>query len=146
MRKTIFLGITATLLIVIAGAKQTVNPVSTLQQPSLKASIAAGKDVYTQYCVSCHLPDGGGVQNMQPTLIKTSYVNGDKARLAGVLLKGMAHVPVDGETYTNVMPSFNYLSDKQIADVLTYIRNSFGNKKTAVQVAEVKAVRAKLPK
>jgi mono/diheme cytochrome c family protein len=109
---------------------------------ALSASIAQGKKIYTQYCLSCHQADGGGVQNMNPPLIKTSYVLGDKTRLTKVLLNGLQDVDIDGEPYNNVMPSHDFLNDQQIADVLTFVRNSFGNKAPAVKAAEVKAVRA----
>ncbi|MCA8829862.1 c-type cytochrome [Hymenobacter pini] len=106
------------------------------------AVLAAGKTVYTQNCLTCHQADGGGVDGMNPPLSKTSYVLGDKSRLVNVLLKGMQDQDIDGEPYHNVMPSFSQLSDKQIADVLTYIRNSFGNKASVVTPVEVKAARA----
>ena len=50
---------------------------------------------------------------------------------------------IEGETYNNVMPALNHLTDKQIADVLTYVRSNFGNKANAVTAAEVKKVRGK---
>jgi mono/diheme cytochrome c family protein len=80
---------------------------------------------------------------MNPPLGKTSYVNGDKARLISIVLKGLGRQEIDGETYTNVMAPYNFLNDKQIADLLTFIRNSFHNKASAVSPGEVKAVRAK---
>lgn len=89
------------------------------------------------------MADGGGVPNMNPPLIKTSYVLGDKKRIIKVVLNGFAqNVDIDGESYSNNMPPQNFLKDQEIADVLTYIRNSFGNKAVTVKVAEVKAVRA----
>lgn len=91
----------------------------------------------------CHQADGGGVPNMNPPLINTKYVTGDKKRLIGIVLKGLTGgVEVDGYDYNNPMAPHNYLKDQEIADVLTYVRNSFGNKATAVTAAEVKAVRA----
>jgi mono/diheme cytochrome c family protein len=108
----------------------------------LQSSIAEGKKLYTQYCLSCHQQDGGGVQNMNPTLSKTSYVNGDKSRLISVILKGLGRQEIDGETYTNVMAPFNFLNDRQIADLLTFIRKSFQNRASAVTAGEVKAGRA----
>jgi glucose/arabinose dehydrogenase/cytochrome c5 len=137
----------------ITTAKTTAKPVTktaattkaTTTKPATATTKvnAAGKAVYMQTCVTCHQPDGGGVGNLNPPLIKTSYVLGDKARLINVVLKGMSQKPVDGETYSNVMPPFNYLTDKQVADVLTYVRSSFGNKASAVTEAEVKKARAK---
>ncbi len=107
------------------------------------ALLAQGKKVYTQYCLTCHQADGGGVQNMNPPLSQTSYVLGDKARLAGIILHGFSeNVEIKGETYTNVMPAHDFLTDAQIASLLTYVRHSFGNKASAVGTAEVQAVRA----
>ena len=106
------------------------------------ATLLAGKALYAQNCLSCHQADGGGVERMNAPLTKTAWVLGDKTRLAKVLLNGMQGVDIEGETYTNVMPAFATLSDQQLADVLTYVRNSFGNKASAVKAAEVKAARA----
>jgi len=87
--------------------------------------------------------DGGGVPNMNPPLIKTSYVLGDKKRIIKVVLNGFTqNMDIDGESYSNNMPPQNFLKDQEIADVLTYVRNSFGNKATAIKVADVKTVRA----
>jgi mono/diheme cytochrome c family protein len=83
------------------------------------------------------------VQSLNPTLIKTSYVLGKKTRLINVLVKGLNQVAIDGEKYSNAMPSHRFLTNKQIADVLTYVRNSFGNKASAVTIGEVKTVRSK---
>ena len=117
------------------------RPVKSKSQ--LYIAIRAGKIIYTQNCVSCHQVDGGGVQNMNPTLIKTSYVLGEKKRIIGIVLNGFEHEDIDGDSYQNVMPSFNYLTDKQIANVLTYVRNSFGNKASRVTINEVKNTRVK---
>jgi mono/diheme cytochrome c family protein len=106
------------------------------------AALAQGKTVYTQNCLTCHMADGGGVDGMNPPLSKTTWVLGDKTRLVKVLLNGLQDQDIDGEPYSNVMPAQDNLTDQQIADVLTYVRNSFGNKASAVTPAEVKAVRA----
>ena len=88
------------------------------------------------------MADGLGVDGMNPPLAKTDYVLGDKTRLTNVLLNGLQGVDIGGEQYHGVMPAQATLSDAQIAAVLTYVRNSFGNKASAVSAAEVKAVRA----
>ena len=80
--------------------------------------------------------------NMSPSLIKAKFVNGSKSPLISVVLKGLSHKEIDGETYSNPMPNFRHLTDKQIADVLNYIRNSFGNKASVVTASEVSRVRA----
>ena len=106
------------------------------------AVLAKGKAVYVQNCLTCHQADGLGVDEMNPPLSKTSYVLGDKARLVNIILNGMQGQDIDGESYRNLMPSFSTLTDQQIADVLTYVRSSFGNKAGAVSAAEVKTIRA----
>ncbi len=117
----------------------------TAANPALAAALTRGQVVYKNVCITCHLADGGGVPNMNPPLIKTEYVLGDKARLAHIVLAGLAEpIEIDGNDYKQHMPAQAYLTDQQVADVLTYVRNNFGNKASAVQVAEVKAVRAKL--
>lgn len=109
----------------------------------LTASIAAGQKIFTTYCLTCHQADGGGVPNMNPPLIRTTYVLGDKGRLIKIVLNGFnENVEISGDTYTNVMPALNMLKDQEIANVLTYVRNSFTNKASAVTVAEVKKARA----
>jgi mono/diheme cytochrome c family protein len=114
-------------------------------QNKLKESIARGKIVYAARCLTCHQIDGGGVQNMNPPLTKTKWVLGDKPQLIQIVLKGQnTGVTIDDIDYHNVMASHKDLSDLQIADVLTYVRNSFGNKAKAVTEAEVKTERAKL--
>jgi mono/diheme cytochrome c family protein len=112
---------------------------------SYQESNLPGEKVYKQYCISCHQADGGGVPNMNPPLINTTYVLGNKERLIKILLKGLnENIEIDGETFSNPMPALPILKDQQIADVLTYVRNSFGNKASAVTASEVKAVRAKI--
>jgi len=102
-----------------------------------------GKALYETYCLTCHQEDGAGVPKLNPPLIKTSYVTGDKKKLITWVLSGTTDkVPIDGKTYDNNMPAQDYLKDEEIADVLTYIRSSFGNKASAVTAADVKAVRA----
>jgi len=100
-----------------------------------------GKAVYEASCLACHQADGSGIPNLAPPLIKGQFINGDKAKLIEIVLKGMEGVEIKGETYFNPMPPFDYLPDQDIADVLTYIRNNFENQGGAVSLEEVKASR-----
>lgn len=104
---------------------------------------ASGKQLYAQYCLACHQEDGAGVPNMNPPLIHTSYVLGDKKKLIAWVLQGSGDqkVPIDGNYYNNNMPSQAGLKDDEIAKILTYIRSHFGNKAGAIAPVEVKAVR-----
>ncbi len=110
----------------------------------LAASFKRGKVVYEKNCLACHQVNGAGVPRMNPPLIKTKHVLGDKVKLINIVIKGFnEEVEINGEFYDNPMPAQVQLNDQQVADVLTYVRNSFGNKATAIKVAEVKAVRVK---
>jgi len=120
------------------GKKATVKP-----QAVSAAVMANGKKVYNKYCLACHMADGAGVPNMNPPLSKTSHVLGDKTRLIKIILNGLATgEEIDGETYTNVMPAHNFLTDQEVSDVLSFVRNSFENKASGISVQEVKTVRA----
>ena len=148
-RKYILKSVLMSLLIITIGGAGLSAQTKGKKIPVAKAQLvtgavmANGKKIYGQYCLACHMADGGGVPNMNPPLSKTSYVMGDKTRLIKVILNGLATgEEIDGETYTNVMPPHNFLKDQEIADVLTFVRNSFGNKAAAIKVAEVKATRA----
>ena len=112
---------------------------------SLKSTMQRGELVYKSVCLTCHQADGGGVPRMNPPLIKTKWVLGDKTKLITLMLKGMNEpIEIEDEEYHNPMPPHTELNDQQIADVLTFVRNSFGNKASAVTPTEVKSVRAKV--
>lgn len=103
-----------------------------------------GKKVYDSVCLVCHMADGAGIRGMHPPLAKTDWVNGDKERLIEITLNGMSgKIEVNGQTYNGLMPPHSHLSDKQIADVLTYVRQSFGNSASEITVEEVQKVRNK---
>jgi glucose/arabinose dehydrogenase/mono/diheme cytochrome c family protein len=109
--------------------------------PEIKKSYTDGAVIYNKYCAVCHMDDGAGVTNLNAPLKNSSHVRNEKSRLIKVLLEGMKGGELDGEMYSNAMPSHNFLTDKEIADVLTYIRNSFGNKASAVNQSEITAIR-----
>ncbi len=114
------------------------------KQGTEKQALVHGQKVYETVCTVCHQPDGGGVPGMNPPLIKTEWVLGDKSRLIGIVLKGLKDkIEIDGESYENIMPANDYLTDQEIADVLTFVRNNFGNKASGIKPAEVKAIRQK---
>ena len=116
------------------------------QSPISKSVMDNGKTIYLSRCLACHQVDGGGVPRLNAPLDGASAViAADKAKLIRIVLKGYSdRVEIDGEYYSNNMAGHADLKDQQIADVLTYIRNSWSNKASAVTAAEVKAIRAKL--
>ncbi len=112
------------------------------QKFDLKESITRGKDVYTAQCMSCHLEQGEGIENVYPPLAKSDYLMADKKRSINEVLHGLTGpIKVKGVAYDGVMTGFEMLSDQEVSDVLNYVRNSFGNKGGAVTPEEVKASR-----
>ena len=111
---------------------------------ALKVKMESGKKVYQAYCQSCHMENGAGVPRMNGPLIGSKYVAGDKEKLISIVLHGSAAFANDpARTYQNIMPSLANLTDQEIADVLTYIRNSFNNKGSEITAEEVQLARKK---
>ena len=101
-----------------------------------------GEKVYEKHCLTCHQKDGSGVSSMYPPISNNPRVRGEKERLIKIILEGQSgRIEVHGEYYNGVMPPFRNLSDREVAAVLTYMRQNFKNDTTAVTVKEVKAVR-----
>jgi mono/diheme cytochrome c family protein len=106
-----------------------------------------GKVIYMKFCISCHQIDGSGVPDRFPPLKKNKVVNGDKSHLIKILLEGLkGEINVDGEIYNQIMPPASYLSDKDISDVLSFVRKSFGNNSGSVSTSEVTTLRKQLNK
>ena len=102
---------------------------SFITDQKLSESIKRGKEVYAQYCQNCHMEDGKGTPDINPPLAKADYIKKPAKILIGIVLKGQSgEVKVNGINYNAMMPAQEYLTDDQIADVLNYARNSWGNK------------------
>jgi len=107
-----------------------------------------GKIIYGQLCHSCHGANGKGQPmggsdkgaTLAPALIGTPRVIGSGETLVRVLLQGMTG-PIDGKTYPGLMMPMKSNDDKWIADIATYIRNSFGNKAPMIKPAQVEGIR-----
>lgn len=110
------------------------------------AVMEAGKAAY-MFCSTCHGPDGAGVSAgatlVAPPLAGSEWVTGPVSNLIRIQLRGlMGPITVKGTEYNLAMPTASFQSDDQIAAVLTYVRNSFGNKAPPVLVEQVKMLRS----
>ncbi len=116
-----------------------------LENPDpVSAELMAGKQVYDKFCVQCHMNNGKGAPGMNPPLAGVNIVTGEKSQLIKIILNGLKEpLVINGETYNNAMPAHAFLTDQQVADVLTYIRNTFGNSADPVKPDEVAKVRPK---
>jgi len=111
---------------------------------ALIATDTAGGKIYTSVCAACHMPNGGGVPGMQPSLAGSPVVAGDTTRLIDVVLKGPAAVlPADREKFSNVMPPFAIFSDADVASVINFLRKNFAASAPEVTAAQVAARRGK---
>nr|WP_299336903.1 cytochrome c [uncultured Psychroserpens sp.] len=86
-----------------------------------------GKIIYTDFCVTCHLPNGKGVPKAFPPLAKSDYLmNNREESIKSIKYGQSGEITVNGEIYNNVMAPLG-LEDDEIADVMNYITNSWGN-------------------
>ncbi len=108
---------------------------------SLSEKIASGKNIYTKTCFACHQANGEGIANAFPPLAKSDYLNADVKRAISIVLHGKTgEITVNGKKYNSVMTK-QTLTDDEIADVLTYVYNSWGNNKTDVTASLVSEVK-----
>ena len=107
--------------------------------------IAQGRRLFTSICAACHQPTGRGLPNVFPPLAGSDFLNADKNRAIQTVIFGrQGEVVVNGLKFNNSMPSFP-LNDQDIANVLTFVYNSFGNSGLEVTPDEVKALRSQPP-
>jgi mono/diheme cytochrome c family protein len=127
---------------VASGAPQGVVPAE--GAPKSKAErIELGRRLFTSICAACHQPTGRGLPNVFPPLAGSDFLNADKERAIQIVIHGrQGEVIVNGMKFNNSMPSFP-LTDQDIANVLTFVYNSFGNSGLAVTPAEVKTIRSR---
>lgn len=126
----------------VNNAAQPVEQTKNVQQQD-KEPEHPGKAVFTKYCLACHQADGSGVPGMHPPLTPGSWVGKDPKELVAIMMKGLSgKIEVNGVTFNGFMPSQAQLTDEEIADVLSYIRSSFGNNFEPVDAKVVKKVRS----
>ena len=109
---------------------------------SVAGEPAPGQVLYNKHCLTCHQADGGGVPNMQPAIAGGTWVSGDARALAlFVMSGGFDSASRKDSDVGNVMPPFRQLADADLAAILTYIRQKFGNGASPVSAADVAAAR-----
>jgi len=96
-----------------------------------------GRAVYERDCLACHMSSGGGVPGMTPTLIASPWITGGEDALIGYVLTG-------GFGPQILMARFDFLTDQEMAAVLTYVRGAFGDGASVITVDQVMRVRAQV--
>ncbi|KPM48287.1 PVC-type heme-binding CxxCH protein [Jiulongibacter sediminis] len=124
------------------------GPMPAMLSSEEQKSFLSGKEIYSRdgFCETCHQPDGKGLESSGfPPLAGNDWVQGDEERLIKIVLHGLyGPIEVAGKKYPGQVPMTPFggmLNDQEIADVLTYIRSSFGNLSKAVKPETVKKVR-----
>ena len=106
--------------------------------------VKAGKELYGRTCLACHQSEGQGIPGAFPPLAKSDFLNANPGRAINAVLHGLSgEITVNGKKFNNVMTSQN-LTDDEVASVLTYVYDSWGNNKTVVTPAMVKNLRGKV--
>ena len=110
----------------------------------MPTSTAGGRLLYQTYCMGCHQAEGQGIPGTFPPLAKSDFLMADAGRAIETVLHGMTGaLEVNGQPYHGTMPPMGHLKDDEVADVLSYVRTSWGNAGPPVTAAEVASVRAK---
>ena len=104
--------------------------------------ISSGEKLYIANCAACHQATGQGLPGAFPPLASSDYIASDPMIAVHTILNGLSGpITVNGKDYNAVMPNLSYISDSDVADIVTYVINSFGNKGGDIKAAQVAAVR-----
>lgn len=125
----------------ITNKEQTAPLAQSEKDPELKESISRGAAVYNNFCASCHLSGGQGIQGIFPPLDRSNWLTEKREETIHAVKYGLnGPIEVNDAEYDNLMPPLG-LSDKETADVLNYVFNSWGNRvKKPVSEEEVAAI------
>ncbi|MCL8007690.1 copper-containing nitrite reductase [Gelidibacter japonicus] len=116
---------------------------SDIPAKSFEEQMKFGKQIYGQTCIACHQAEGQGIPNAFPPLAKSDYLNADVDRAIEAVLFGLSgEITVNGEKYNSIMTA-QMISQEEVANVMTYVYNSWGNNKTVVTPEMVKKVKEK---
>ncbi len=137
--------VTAPLMLAVAITLGVASMRGTAQEDFASSALGAGtgQQLYNRYCLSCHQADGGGVPRLQPPILDSAWVKGEPVPLAlFVLTGGLDSAGRKESANHNVMPAFPQLSDEDLALLLTYVRQRFGDGAGPVSPLDVAAARS----
>ncbi|HKY92063.1 MAG TPA: copper-containing nitrite reductase [Nevskiaceae bacterium] len=136
---SVILGDKAVSLAPVAEARKAAEGGTLTKEQQIKA----GEAHFTGTCSVCHQNNGEGMPDVFPPLAKADYLLADKQRAIGVVINGVSGpITVNGKSYNSVMPPMSQLNDDEVANILTYVLNSWGNSGGVVSAEEVRSVRA----
>ncbi|WP_421939665.1 c-type cytochrome [Pedobacter sp.] len=104
----------------------------------LQNYISSGKDIYKAKCQNCHGENGEGLGQLAPPLTDSVFLKHNKNRLACIIKNGLNEaITVQGKTYKEKMPAFPELTDIEVAQVMVFVTNAFGNNQGFVSYQQV---------
>ena len=113
---------------------------------TVEEQIKAGQALFAGTCSTCHQPNGEGLEGVFPPLAGSSYIKADPKAVPRVMLHGLqGPVNVNGKDYNSVMPPMTQLTDDEVANIATYVLNSWGNPGGKVTNAEAAQIRQAKP-
>ena len=148
-RTSLIIGVTGLAVSVMALATMAAEPTSEplVHQAEVAGAaasqMASGERLYMSNCSACHQATGAGLPGAFPPLASADYLLADKRRAIETTLAGRSGpITVNGVEYNTVMPAVAYLKDEELADIMTFVLNAWGNNGGTVTAAEVAEVRA----
>lgn len=133
-----------TVFVLLIGLFVNLSAFNSQPDPELTESIKRGQGLYNGYCTGCHKEDGTGYPNHRlktPPLAESDYLLENKSNGMEALVFGLSgEITVNGELYNRSMPAVDW-TDKEISDVLNYVRNSWGNEAEYISEEEIKETR-----
>jgi len=109
---------------------------------TLDQQVKAGGSLFNGTCSACHQGNGAGLPGVFPPLAKSDFLAADPKRAIGFVMHGLTgKVTVNGQEYNSVMPPMTQLNDDEIANILTYVLNSWGNPGGQISTKDVTKVR-----
>jgi mono/diheme cytochrome c family protein len=125
----------------IADGSSECNRYVSQEKKSLQSSIADGKEIFQEFCITCHLANGKGSETVPPLAGSDWLQTKRKESIHAVKFGQSGPIKVNGKNYNNTMPPMG-LTDEEVADVMNYVMHSWGNKqKMQVTEGEVAGVK-----
>lgn len=110
---------------------------------SMQDQVQAGRALFAGTCSVCHQSNGTGLPGVFPPLAKSDFLAADPKRAVSIVLHGLnGKIKVNGQEYDSVMPPMTQLNDDEVANILTYVLNSWDNPGGRVSAEDVKRIRA----
>jgi len=117
------------------------HPVEVVSK-SPEERMASGKKLYNAHCAACHQANGQGLTGAFPPLAQSTYLADGPGAAISAILNGLSGpISVNGTEYNAVMPNLSYLNDDEVAEIVAFVMNSWGNPGGEASPAEVAAAR-----